>query len=483
MVRTEIQRARWSPAFDRALVVVLWLAAIGCGWVVGLAAVVAAGSWLLGRRATTRRWPVLVGLAAGAVAVAVRWIVDDRQLLSGVAATALLALASIVSFEIGRLMADRVAYREQGWQLAAALDGRELAVTDAVRATERARIAGEMHDSLGHDLALLTMQIAAVQVQLAGSATGRSGVVTQLSELRASAASATERLHDIIGVLEKNDEAAAKVTADSTTDSVTTVARLVDRARAAGLQVDDAIDAAELDGCSPLVRSTVHRVLEEVLTNAAKHAPDEQLSLTLTVTDGRITLSAVNPQPVDAVRGPGSGRGLAALAERIQLLGGTFQHGVDEGSFALQARLPQNPRLGAGLAAQREVGDRMVTTEQTRARAAARGGLGNVVLAAAAVLVAASVVLATAFVVVNLGSVLPRERYAMITTGQSQESVESLLPTFQMPEAPQTVTEPTADCRYYEQRISFFERVTTFQICFADGVVAGATEVPAERSR
>lgn len=52
-----------------------------------------------------------------------------------------------------------------------------------------------------------------------------------------------------------------------------------------------------------------------------------------------------------------------------------------------------------------------------------------------------------------------------------------------MPDAPQTVAEPTTDCRYYEERVSFFERVTTFQICFADDEVASSVEIPAEQSR
>ncbi|GAB3836578.1 hypothetical protein GCM10029963_00580 [Micromonospora andamanensis] len=77
-----------------------------------------------------------------------------------------------------------------------ALTREERGAAERIRLRERARIAGEMHDSLGHDLSLIAMRAAALEVAADLDDSHRAA-----AGLRASVSAATERLHEIIGVL------------------------------------------------------------------------------------------------------------------------------------------------------------------------------------------------------------------------------------------------------------------------------------------
>ena len=402
-------------------------------------------------------------------------------------------LAAVLSLAdgLGRLVHARTQYREQGWQLANALRDRERAATEAAQTAERSRIAGEMHDSLGHDMALLAMQLAALQVEVQRDGPTRDDLVARLTMLRGSAATATERLHEVIGLLEPGGGTGQPGAVVRRPDQVAqgrwsvVVEDCVGRARRAGLDVQlDAVDPA-LDDCLPVVGGTVVRILEEAMTNAAKHAPGTVLGLTVQVDVDAVTLLAANrrtdtgrSQRGDHAAVSGSGRGLVSLDERAQTLGGWCRATTTSETFHLRAEIPLRPVLRAP---QNATAGRGLSRADSRDLVARRRRSVLVVPAAIVALGVVSVIVA--FVVVNLASVLPRDRFTAIEVGQSQSVAETLLPLTQMPEAPETLAEPSADCRYYEERVSFFERTTTFQICLADAMVIAKAEIPAVESR
>jgi signal transduction histidine kinase len=88
----------------------------------------------------------------------------------------------------------------------------------------------------------------------------------------------------------------------------------------------------------------VYRIVQEALTNVAKHAPGTAATVRLTGgPDAGLTVSVRNRQPlyVGAPVVPGSGSGLIGLQERVDLAGGTLSHGPDaSGDFVVAARLP-----------------------------------------------------------------------------------------------------------------------------------------------
>jgi signal transduction histidine kinase len=91
------------------------------------------------------------------------------------------------------------------------------------------------------------------------------------------------------------------------------------------------------------VGRTAYRIVQEGLTNARKHAPGTEATVTVTGAPGTgLTVRVHNPPPVGEVAHvPGSGQGLIGLTERATLAGGRLEHGHPPGGgFEVRAWLP-----------------------------------------------------------------------------------------------------------------------------------------------
>jgi signal transduction histidine kinase len=120
------------------------------------------------------------------------------------------------------------------------------------------------------------------------------------------------------------------------------LAELITEARAGGLDVSLSVEG-EQSGLAPGVELAAYRIVQEALTNARKHAPGADVTLTLRGRPGDgLTVDVRNPAPAGPVpRVPGSGQGLIGLTERAALAGGRMEHGpTPDGGFALRAWLP-----------------------------------------------------------------------------------------------------------------------------------------------
>jgi signal transduction histidine kinase len=195
------------------------------------------------------------------------------------------------------------------------------------RAAERTRIAREMHDVLAHRLSLVAATAGAMEFR-PDAAPER--IATAAGVVRANAHAALEELREVIGVLRAgpDDDRPQPTTAD--------LPRLVDEVRAGGVRVDLHDDlGAELAGSTG---RTVYRVVQEGLTNARKHAAGQPVEVRLAA-DPDVRIEIDNPAGATAGT-PGGGAGLVGLAERVQLAGGTLEHGLVDGRFRLVATLP-----------------------------------------------------------------------------------------------------------------------------------------------
>lgn len=277
-----------------------------CAWVV-----LAVLAYLHGRHVDTRfGWQVLTGVAiAGTAAVA---LLDRTEVTS---VLIILVITIVLPWLAGR-------YRRQQALLIAAeqervrqLEREQEHVAERARLQERGRLAAELHDSLGHDLALIALRAGALELSpsLAGEDARTAGAV------RASAVAATDRLRQSIAMLRERDD-------------VPPVAVLVANARDAGMSVT--VDG--LADLPDLVEQAVRRVTREALTNAARHAPGEPVTMTMTVAERLVTLEVGNPLTGRV----GRGSGLAGLAERLRLLGGELAVTAEDGLFTLVARVP-----------------------------------------------------------------------------------------------------------------------------------------------
>ncbi len=226
------------------------------------------------------------------------------------------------------------------------------------RLQERERIAGEMHDLLGHRLTLITLYAGAMQL-VADKEAPR--LEAEASVIASTARAATGELRDLLGVLRTERQEGRGVNADDAEtaavegahgDAVGTeedIGALVDASRYAGLKVRLTWTPEGAFIGSTMTRRALHRVVREALTNAHRHAPAtpgvevcvqmDTTSLLVTVTNRPAVGPASGSGP--AVDRGGNGSGLLSLRERVLALGGTFDAGptADEG-FTLRARLP-----------------------------------------------------------------------------------------------------------------------------------------------
>lgn len=211
---------------------------------------------------------------------------------------------------------------------------------------ERVRIAREVHDITAHSLSAVSIQAAAAERLIdRDPAAAKEAIVT----VRATAKSALDDIRSMIGVL-CADDGAAETAPTSGTERLGDLAAYL---RDAGL--DASLDVRGYDRATvpAHVDMALFGIAREAATNIVRHANARTASIRLTAEEGRARLvveddgsgcgvstadqaHAALPQAVD-----GAGHGIAGMAERVHLLGGTFSAGDKAGGgFRVVACLP-----------------------------------------------------------------------------------------------------------------------------------------------
>ncbi|AJT70126.3 hypothetical protein T261_8534 [Streptomyces lydicus] len=197
---------------------------------------------------------------------------------------------------------------------------RELRAEQA-RLEERTRIAAEMHDVLAHRLTVIALHTGALKRRAADLP---EPVADRIGLLRTASTDALSDLRDVLGVLRGHGTGEMPASRAPGLPELSTV---IDEARAAGQQVEAVIEGDP--GSVPAShRLAIHRLVQEALTNARKHAAG---------TTARLTVRYGPPQSMVVVRNPaggssetateGSGYGLVGLAERVAALNGHLEYG------------------------------------------------------------------------------------------------------------------------------------------------------------
>ncbi|MEU1941260.1 histidine kinase [Streptomyces sp. NPDC020125] len=294
------------------------------------------------RIAPQRRAWQAVGVACatvGALTVARALVRSDALPLelagNAVSAVLLLLLPTLAGTLLGRrrplvsLLRERNAYLEQSRTLTAA----------AARTEERARIAGEMHDLLGHRLSLISVHAGALELAAARQA---PALVGQAELLRTTAGTAMGELREILGVLRHVDITDLTDRTGDERGTCEDITALVTESRQTGsiVELDWSVpDTAEV---GLRTRQAIHRVVREGLTNVLKHASGAPAKVEVKGTDKGIEVSVTNEASGAPDHSQGGSRsGLAGCQERISLLGGTFEAGaLANGGFHMAAWLP-----------------------------------------------------------------------------------------------------------------------------------------------
>ncbi|MFG2083501.1 sensor histidine kinase [Micromonospora tulbaghiae] len=376
--------------------------------------------------------------------------------------SSVLLFAGVFPWLLGRLRRQHRALADAGLRHAQA---ERRAEVERVRLRERARIAQDMHDSLGHDLSLIALRAGALELAPDLSPAHR----TAAGDLRASVAAATERLHDVIGVL--REERTLRPPGE-------TVADVVDGARDAGMTVDLRADEADLP---PLPAHAVHRVVREALTNTARYAPGAPVTVEVSHDTDAVTVAVVNaPPPAGPLPGPPShGSGLLALRERVRLAGGILDAGPRDGGWAVTARVPldgvagpgtpdgdADPLAGAGVPRRGERGD-----AARRLREARRRVRRSLLVAIGAPAGLALVLALVYYPLATAGAVLDRAGYERLRLGEPRDALG--LPRRQ---ADPPTSGAVPGCEFYTDGNFPFAQAT-WRLCFADGRLVGKEQI------
>jgi signal transduction histidine kinase len=276
-----------------------------------------------------RLLPSLAGLAF-AIAVAMIVVSNNPNRSGGdyVWNTVAFVVAWIVGFAVGGKGREAQEARERAARAEREREERALhAVSD-----ERARIARELHDVVGHSVSVMTVQASAVRRLLEEDQDREREALVVVEQTGREALAEMRRL---VGVLRPPEEAPAL----APQPSLECLDRLAQQVREAGLRVDVRVegDAVQLPASVDL---TAYRLVQEGLTNALKHARAERAEVVVRYDDGHVEVT-VSDDGRGGGDGEKGGHGLVGMRERVSVYGGELEAGPrPEGGFRLRARLP-----------------------------------------------------------------------------------------------------------------------------------------------
>ena len=220
-------------------------------------------------------------------------------------------------------------------QLAAALQATRRELAEQAMLEERRRIARDVHDFVGHGLAAVMLQVTSARHVLRRDPAAAEEALLSAEEVGRRS---MQELRRTVALLRSDDEPGVLPPVPSAVE----IPELVDSARAGGLAVELRVNGA-LSEIPPSVGAAVYRIVQEVLANAARHAPRARTLLELNLSDGHVSLLAETVGPVVAAPANEPQRrryGLIGMRERATALGGEFAAGPTSDGWRVSCKLP-----------------------------------------------------------------------------------------------------------------------------------------------
>lgn len=199
---------------------------------------------------------------------------------------------------------------------------------------ERRSIARELHDVVAHRVSLMTVQAGAAQAVVDKD---RERAVQAMTAVEDAGRAALDELRHLLDVLGPQPGDQPRKPAASLVD----LARVREQMVEAGLDVTITVD--DLVGTIPTrVDLSAFRIVQESLTNTLRHAgPGARATVRITVDGDELQIEVTDDGSGGSSWSGGSGRGLAGMRERAELLGGRFAAGsIEGGGFRVRASLP-----------------------------------------------------------------------------------------------------------------------------------------------
>ncbi|MEV6313690.1 sensor histidine kinase [Streptomyces sp. NPDC051776] len=328
---------RGHPVLALAVTVIAALAyaALVDGTVFPAAITVLVALYEVGLRCSLRTSAALTALTVAVVYLAATWIPDIERFrldngiqLGWFIAAGAVGLAMRNQRRYAQAMEDRALRAEQT---------REAEARHRVD-EERLRIAQELHDVVGHSIAMINVQSGvAAHVLSTDPQAGKDALL----RINHASATALSEIRSTLRLMEDEHQAVPPRKDLGLAD----LDRLVEETRTGGLPATYEVEGVRRDVPS-VVGFSVYRLVQESLTNVIKHAgPVHRVCVRLIYAPEslriEITDDGVGAPPEPAGASPGTGRGLAGMRQRIEAVGGRLQAGpADGGGFRVAAEIP-----------------------------------------------------------------------------------------------------------------------------------------------
>lgn len=346
--------AAWGPAGPSSIIG----AVQGPAWLRVLLPLLFGAPLALRRRAPLLMWALLwaaiafqdlvtghppqglyLGLVLFAGAYALGAYTDLRRSALGLAGTVpAIALISIAGVGLSLTIVPLMLFWLPGLLVRGRRQHAELAERNAelerraeqAKTAERARIARELHDIVAHHLSVIVLQAAGAR------ASGKPTEAT-LEKIENSGRQALTETRRLLGVLRESDPDAGL----SPQPGIADLDALAAGVRAAGLPVDLVV-SGDYSALPAAVDVSVHRIVQEALTNVLKHAGAAHADVAIGCAPEEVTIEITDDgtgPPADPASS--GGHGLAGMRERVAIFGGELRTGPRPGGgFAVRARLP-----------------------------------------------------------------------------------------------------------------------------------------------
>ena len=205
---------------------------------------------------------------------------------------------------------------------------------------ERARIARDLHDVVAHHMSLVVVQAQSAPYRLGGLT---DDAKAEFDSIGATAREALNEIRGMLGVLRSDGH----LPEHAPMPGLDRIDELVEGSRRAGMQVQvDRIGMPEQ--LSDSAGLTMYRILQESLSNAARHAPGAPVRVILGGDAGLATMAVVNDPPVgttaSTVADHAGGHGITGMRDRASSVGGSLvAQPRPDGGFEVLARVPAMP--------------------------------------------------------------------------------------------------------------------------------------------
>jgi signal transduction histidine kinase len=281
----------------------------------------------------------LTALVVVCVVVLIAMLISvDYQTTNGVGSLAI--LASVAAWFVGDSVRVRRTYVAGLADQAAQSQREVLERAQRSVAEERLQIARELHDVVAHSLSVIAVQ----------SGVGRHVIDEHpaqakkaLAAVEETSRTALDELRRMLGVLRHDDQRPATL---RPAPGVGSLDQLVEQVRAAGVDVDLAVNTSLVPGLSATADLAIYRIAQEALTNVVKHTGHASVRVELRDEPGVLVLEVLDdggdvvvyPHPLEDVV---THHGIVGMRERVALFAGSLEAAArPEGGFRVLARLP-----------------------------------------------------------------------------------------------------------------------------------------------